>query len=212
MSILLVHLVSALAPGAGLRPAARVLSAQFLTYGLWFLCLWGLFRFRYERPFWRSLAWVRGASGIARYAVWGPVLAFGVALAGAALRTPNVEMPMKDLLSDRFSLVLVGSFAVTLGPLCEELAFRGFLLPLVARTAGPAPGILMTAAAFSLLHGPQYAWSWQHVTLITAAGAAFGWVRLRSGSTAAAAVMHATYNLTFFAAYLAQWEDLSKPW
>ena len=113
-------------------------------------------------------------------------------------------MPMQELLRDRASLVLVGIFAVTLGPLCEELSFRGFFLPLLARSLGAAGGVLLTAVAFSLMHGPQYAWSWRHILLITLAGVAFGVVRLRSGSTAAATIMHATYNLTFFVAYLVQ--------
>jgi hypothetical protein len=116
------------------------------------------------------------------------------------------------LLRDRTSLALVGVFAVTLGPLCEELIFRGFLQPLLARTLGAAAGVVVTAAVFALPHGPQYAWSWQHVLLITLAGAVFGWVRHRSGSTMAAAVMHAGYNLVFFAALAAQWEEFSTTW
>ena len=95
-----------------------------------------------------------------------------------------------------------------LGPLSEELAFRGFVLPLFARSIGPVAGILATSIAFSLLHGPQYAWSWRHIALIALASVAFCYVRLRSGSTLAATVMHATYNMTFFVAYLAQGDAL----
>jgi membrane protease YdiL (CAAX protease family) len=39
------------------------------------------------------------------------------------------------------------------------------------------------------------------VLLVAAAGAAFGVVRHRTGSTALAAVTHAGYNLTFFVFY-----------
>jgi membrane protease YdiL (CAAX protease family) len=69
---------------------------------------------------------------------------------------------------------------------------------------GAAAGILGTGALFGLLHAPEYAWSWRHVLLITAAGSAFGWVRYKSGSTAASTFMHAAYNLTQFAAFLGQ--------
>ena len=195
-------------PGEGNTQAGIALTSQFLAFGIWFTCMWGLFRLRYRRPFWQSLAWVKPPRPLLLYAVYGPALALAVALLGAAMQTPEIEMPMKEMLRDRASLVLVGLFATTLGPLCEELAFRGFVLPLLARSFGPVMGIVTTSLVFALLHGPQYAWSWRHVLLITLAAAAFGLVRLRAGSTLAATVMHATYNLTFFLAYLAQWEDM----
>jgi membrane protease YdiL (CAAX protease family) len=69
---------------------------------------------------------------------------------------------------------------------------------------GPWPAIVVTALPFSALHGPQYAWSWRHLLLLTLASVAFGWVRYRSASTAAAAFTHAGYNLTFLIAYLVQ--------
>jgi membrane protease YdiL (CAAX protease family) len=207
VSALTVQLAVFLVPMLFASRVAGVLFAQFLAYGLWFFCLWSLFRLRYGKPFWTSLGWVSPPRGLALYIILGAGLAIGVALLGAALRTPDVAMPMKELLQDSASLVLVGAFAVSLGPLCEELAFRGFILPLVARSLGAVAGILLTAAGFALLHGPQYAWSWQHISLITLAGAVFGMVRLRSGSTAAATVMHAAYNFTFFVAYAAQPES-----
>ena len=107
-------------------------------------------------------------------------------------------MPLTELLRERASLVWVGCFAITLGPLWEELAFRGFLMPLLVRSLTVAPAILLTALLFAGLHGPEYAWSWKHLALITVAGTAFGWMRHHASSTAAATVMHAGYNLVFF--------------
>jgi membrane protease YdiL (CAAX protease family) len=86
--------------------------------------------------------------------------------------------------------------------LCEELIFRGFVLPLLVRSIGPLGGILLTAIPFALMHGPQYHWSWQHLALLSGVGCAFGWARYSTGSTAVPAVMHAGYNATLFAAYL----------
>jgi membrane protease YdiL (CAAX protease family) len=131
---------------------------------------------------------------------------------GALLRTPDLDMPMKRLLSDRTSLLLVGVAAATLGPVCEELAFRGFLMPLLVRSLGAWPGIVVSALPFALLHGPQYAWSWRHLLLIVIAGVSFGWMRHRTGSTAAAAVMHAGYNFTFFVAFVLQGKDVPTQW
>ncbi|MGB9605439.1 MAG: CPBP family glutamic-type intramembrane protease [Bryobacteraceae bacterium] len=192
------------APGWRSLRALQVLAMQFLFWGIWFAALYGLFRVRYRRRFWESLAWVRPAGGYGQAVLLG-VLTAVVVIAGALLlRPPQVPMPLVDLLKDPISLVLVGLFAVTLGPACEELAFRGFLLPWLARRIKPVPAALATGVFFAVLHGPEYAWSWRHVLLVSVAGVAFGAVRLHTGSTAAAAVTHGAYNLVFFAALLAQ--------
>ena len=211
ISVALAWVSGLIRPGQQLE-AMPVLVTQFLAYAIWFLCLWGLIRFRYDRGFWTSLAWVRPPRSLAFYAALGPVLAITIGMLGALLRTPDIEMPMLDLLQDRFSLLLVGAFAVTLGPLAEELIFRGFLLPRIARSLGPVAGILITSALFASLHGAQYAWSWRHLLLIGGAGAAFGIVRLKTGSTSAATIMHATYNLTLFVGLLANLEEISTTW
>ena len=211
-SSLLVILVRRLA-GQGLwNKALEVLLVQFLAYGFWFLALYAIFHFRHSRPFWDSLAWSGSTHDIAASLMVGPLLALVVAVSAAFLATPKVDTPLQELLNDRVSVFLVGVFATTLGPLCEELSFRGFLMPLVARAAGPVLGIVLAAAPFAILHGPQYGWSWRHLLLVGLAGVAFGWTRYRTGSTAAATAMHATYNLTFFAGFLLFEGDTLRPW
>jgi len=184
--------------------AVQVLAMQFLFWGLWFAALYGLIRWKYGERFWKALGWVRPPRGYAQAAALGVLTAGGVIGAAIVLRPPRVPMPLLELLKDPLSLAVVGAFAITLGPVCEELAFRGFLLPWLVRWIRPAPAILLSGALFAALHGPEYAWSWRHVVLIGLAGAAFGLVRYRTGSTAAAAMMHAAYNLVFFATLLAQ--------
>jgi membrane protease YdiL (CAAX protease family) len=53
--------------------------------------------------------------------------------------------------------------------------------------------ILITAFLFALLHGPASLAQW---VWFTATGVAYGSIRVASGSTSAAAIMHAAYNLT----------------
>lgn len=199
-----MNLVYALFPGRVSGRAALLLPAQFIGYGLWFVSLYLLLKLRYGRSFWRSLGWRVPEGGMVRSLLHGPTLAMAIGGLGYLLKTPNIQMPIKDLMTDATSIALVGVFATTLGPVFEELAFRGFLLPLAARSMGPWPAIVATALPFSILHGPQYAWSWRHLMLLTLASVAFGWVRYRSASTAAAACTHAGYNLTFLIAYLVQ--------
>ncbi|HLM98431.1 MAG TPA: type II CAAX endopeptidase family protein [Bryobacteraceae bacterium] len=194
------------------RQALELVPAQFLGYAYLFFALYALLKMHYGRSFWPALRWVRTRPGPARAILYGFVLAFGVALTGAALHTPDIQTPMKDLLSDRSSLLLIAIFAVTLGPLCEELAFRGFLQPVLVRSFGAIAGVLLAAIPFGMLHLSQYGGSWRHGLLITIAGVGFGWMRQASGSTRAAAIMHAAYNFIFFAAMFSQKGSIPHAW
>jgi len=131
-------------------------------------------------------------------------LAIGLSVLGVVLRTPAIPTPVESLISGRGSLLLVAIFAVVLGPVFEELLFRGFLQPLLQRALGPWPAILLAATGFALLHGQEYQWFWQQLLVVGLAGAAFGYARYKTGSTAAAALLHGGYNLTFFVGYLIQ--------
>jgi hypothetical protein len=166
--------------------------------------LYALLRLRYGQPFWRSLGWKFRFRGAVPIFLGGPLLAIAVSLLGSILRAPEIPNPFEQMLQDRATLIAFAIFVVVVGPLCEELAFRGFLMPLLMRSFGVASGIVLTGVLFGCLHGYELSWSWRHMLLIATAGTVFGWLRYRTGSTAAAALMHATYNLTQFAAFLAQ--------
>lgn len=184
--------------------AAELLMEQFAGYALLFGLLRQIFRWEYDRPFWSSLAWTRTKLPVLWTVIAGLVAAFGIAMASYVIRTPNTSNPMTELMQDRISVILLAIFGVTLGPLCEELAFRGFLQPLLVRSAGPVPGILGAAIPFGLLHYQEYGNSWRHALLIALAGSAFGWMRHATGSTKASTIMHAAYNGLFFYALFAQ--------
>ena len=70
----------------------------------------------------------------------GPLLAVSVGLLGSALRTPEINLPFEEMLGSPATKVLLGILVVILGPVAEELAFRGFLMPLLIRSLGPAGG------------------------------------------------------------------------
>jgi CAAX protease family protein len=191
--------------GLHIKPAVNALTAVVGGTLGWTLLFWTLslvFR-TYDRPFWRSLAWVAPRQPPWQVAGAGFAAAMVVVLVGNAIHTPNTENEITKLMSDPASLVLMAIFGVLIAPVCEELAFRGFLQPLLVRSFGAVPGILGAAIPFGLLHFREYGNSWQHALLISLAGAAFGWMRHKSGSTLASAVMHASYNTLFFAAFLA---------
>jgi uncharacterized protein len=180
--------------------AAELLTEQFIGYLFLFLVLVVIFRFQYDRPFWASLGWTRITAAPLAIVGAGWLTAFAVVLVGYLIHTPTTSNPLTDLMQDRASILLVGIFGVTLGPLAEELAFRGFLQPLLVRSLGVLPGIILAALPFGLLHFSEYGNSWRHVVLISAAGIAFGWMRQATGSTKASTLMHSAYNALFFAA------------
>ena len=202
--LIAVFLVRFLAAPAALGRPFQGLLAQLIWYGLAFGSLYVLLRLRYNEPFWRSLGWKFPFRGMGLTLFGGPLLAFGVALLGYALRTPDIQMPFRQMLDNRPTIILFSIFVVALGPLSEELAFRGFLMPLLIRSFGPAIGILGTGVLFGCMHAYEYSWSWRHVVLISVAGSVFGWVRWKTGSIAASIFMHSTYNLTQLAGFLAQ--------
>jgi len=202
--LLLVRFLRTLAPVAFSNNAVRALAFQSAIYALLVGALWMVITFRYRRPFWYSMGWVVPERGKWWCIIGGPALAIGLSIFGVLLRTPAIPTPVESLISGRGSLLVVAFFAVVVGPVFEELLFRGFLQPLLERALGAWPAILLAATGFALLHGQEYQWAWQQLLVVGLAGAAFGYARYKTGSTAAGALLHGGYNLTFFVGYLIQ--------
>jgi len=204
LGVLLIRFGRTLAPAAFSNNAVRALVFQSAIYALLVGALYMVIAFRYRRPFWQSIGWIAPERGKWWCIFGGPALAIGLSVLGVVLRTPAIPTPVESLISGRGSLFLVAIFAVVLGPVFEELLFRGFLQPLLQRALGAWLAILLAATGFALLHGQEYQWFWQQLLVIGLAGAAFGYARYKTGSTAAAALLHGGYNLTFFVGYLIQ--------
>lgn len=185
-------------------PAITFLPSQLLLYGVAFGVLFAILKLDYGRPFWASLDWTDFRFSAALMILLGLLLALLNGGASVLLRTPDIDTPMKHLLDHRLTAIEFGILGSTIGPLCEELVFRGFMQPVLVRAMGPALGILVTAIPFGCLHLAQNGFAWQSGLLITLAGIAFGWVRHITGSTRASTLMHMGYNLTFFMALLGQ--------
>lgn len=186
----------------------EAVAIQSLLYGLTFAGLALLFRVEYQRPFWVSLGWTRLRWPVPAIMGCGLLTAFVVAAIGILLQTPTTSNRITEMLADPKAVTVVAIFGLTLGPLAEELGFRGFLQPLLVKSLGVFPGIIAAAVPFGLLHFQEYGNSWRHVVLISLAGGAFGWVRHRTGSTKASTLMHASYNALEFIAYFAQQGEL----
>jgi hypothetical protein len=182
--------------------AVLLMIPQFIAQMAMLIPIALLFRWKYAMPFLPAMRlgvhpgeiWVSFGSGI--------VLAVSVLLLAAMMRVPDIDSPMRDLMRDPAAARWIAIFAVSVGPAFEELFFRGLLQPVAVRTLGVMAGVLLSAAPFAMLHGPQYAWSWRHVLMILIAGSAFGWWRMRTRSTGAAIIMHSGYNTVLVVGYL----------
>lgn len=149
-------------------------------------CLYTILKLRYRRHVWLALGWTRPRSKYCAIAVLGGVIfAIPVVL---FIHWAKWSMPVIRF----WDLVLLGAM---LGPALEESFFRGCLLPILARTAGVPLAILGSALLFTALHKPTTSVQWISFTMT---GVAYGWMRVSSGSTAAAILMHAAYNVTLF--------------
>jgi membrane protease YdiL (CAAX protease family) len=175
----------------------RQIVFQVFLYLFLAAVLYVLIARRYHRPFWRSLGWNFDFRGAWLYALIGPPLALGLAALGAFLRAPE-NATVRNLMTDRVSTIAVVCFGAFVGPICEEMAFRGFLQPLLTRSLGAWPAIVLADVPFALLHGP----AWQSIGIIAIAGLVLGYVRYRTGSTAASALVHVGYNATLFVGFL----------
>ncbi len=186
-------------PALRQNPASLGFVTQLFLYGLIYVGFRINFSTRYGKPVFRSLGWLPPQMPLSLAILGGLALPFVLSALAAAMHPPTIPSPFDKFLKEPVWLVLFGALAVTLGPLVEELFFRGFLQPLLSRSLGVAAGIFATAAAFGLLHGPEYSWSWQFLVTLTLAGAAFGWMRWASNSVISSTVMHGCFNLVMFA-------------
>ena len=177
---------------------------EFVAYAAMFTVI-KVFCFAARKPLRRSLAFTRTAFHAQSFAGIGLGIFFVSFAVQGLLGTPNVETPFNKLLDSGWAsrLAIIG-FGVTVGPVVEELFFRGFVQPAMIQLAGVFPGILITSAFFGAVHLAQNANMWQSAVLITIAGFGFGVVRHVTGSTRDSAVSHVAYNALPFLAVLIQ--------
>ena len=202
LSLGLIRLLHGLAPAQFGIAAVNNLTFQLLVYLFMVGALYLLVSLKYRQAFWAALGWTMAFRGALLSLLAGPVLAVGISALGVAIHTPEVRDPIREMITGRTSLAVVILFGVVVAPFVEELFFRGFLFPLIARSVGPWASMILTALLFALPHGAQNEWAWQQLLLIGMAGVVFGFARFKTGATTASFLMHASFNATQFAGFL----------
>jgi uncharacterized protein len=145
---------------------------------------------------------------------WGPAvgLGFWYALTGAVrlstlltvLRwlTPASAAPLNPIgefgqglgSMDGPGLLLLALPVIFFGPVGEELAFRGLLLPSLSTWAGTTVAIAMSAVIFAGMH-------WYYgvmLPVVVLYGAVFGWAKIATGGLRAPIILHMLANAISF--------------
>lgn len=222
--------------GEHAQPDTRAPLATFLclTFGLSAIFWWLIVRAgslgAHGGLYVLALMWCPGTSGLAtrlvfqhnlrgegwglrvraiRWAVLAYVLPLGYAIAAYGfvwlVRLGGVD-PSRFRYSVWFFL-LVGSLQSLLSATGEELGWRGFLVPTLARTLPFTRVAAISGAIWAAWHVPLIVFAdynggtpaWYSVlcfaVMVVALGFPFAWLRLRSNSVWPAAILHASHNL-----------------
>jgi hypothetical protein len=175
------------------------LAAQSFCYLLVVAFMRYLVEQRYRSGFWEAVKWKwpQGGSALG-FMVGGVALALGVQVASAWLPIPK-SLPIQELLKEPSNAWLLAAFGILVAPFVEEMFFRGFLYPVLARRLAAGASVLLTALAFTFIHGPQLAQHWAPLLLLFMVSLTFTVARAHTGSVAVPFLMHVGYNSTLFA-------------
>jgi CAAX protease family protein len=186
-------------PHASLVSLARVplivVAGQALAYVLVLAYMYVLVtRERGQPDFLAAIHW-NWPQNIAPYLGGGVALSLALQLLAHLLPMPK-NLPIDMFFRTSAEAWALTIFGITLAPLMEELFFRGFLYPVLARGIGFTAAIFITGFAFALLHGSQLMFSWGPVLVIFLVGTVLTMVRAYKNSVAAGLLVHVAYNGT----------------
>jgi uncharacterized protein len=150
---------------------------------------------RYDRRFLDAISWNWPKGGWLKFAGLGVLLLAGLEGFAHLLPIPK-NVPFDQFFKHPFEAYLTSLFAISLGPLMEELFFRGFLYPVLARRMGVVKAVILTAVGFGLIHALQLGFAWGLVLIIFLVGVVLTIVRAVTRSVASGFVVHVAYNLT----------------
>jgi uncharacterized protein len=170
-----------------------LIAGQTLAYFLVLAYMYVLVTRERRRPdFLAAIHW-NFPSKIAAYLLAGFVLSLALQILAHFLPIPK-ELPIDSFFQTPAEAWALGFISVTLAPLMEELFFRGFLYPVLARSIGMPIAIFLTALGFAALHGWQLMFSWGPVLVIFLVGLVLTIVRAKTNSVAAGVLIHMAYN------------------
>lgn len=172
-------------------------AAYIFTIGFMVLYIW----LRYRASFLGAIRWnMAGARAIAGGLLGGVALALISGLLERLLhRWIPKSLPFEEFFRTPASAYALAVFGILVAPLVEEIFFRGFLYPALARPTGAGLAVVITSSLFALVHASQLGYAWAPLLVLFVVGSALTMVRAISKSVALCVIIHMTYNFTLFA-------------
>ncbi len=199
------------------------LLAEAGTYGATLLAAWLVFPLLWHRSFSNGLSW---HSSVARdqFIKLAPLgLLLGI-VSGvvSSLLSSSKPPPVEQFFASASDAWLITLFGVVVAPIFEEICFRGFLVPAFAiaydwislprtdaghyfwqtTTTLSVPAYVFSAIISSLLfaalHAKQIANAPGALVVLFSVSLVLTWVRVKTKSVAASALVHSSYNAFIF--------------
>jgi uncharacterized protein len=202
------------------------LGSQAAWYLITLLACVTIFPLIWGKSFFNGVEWRAAAAARYRWRLFSAALTcFVVAIADEILLPGPTNTPIDQTFRMPGAVWLLFGFGVTLAPLIEEIAYRGFLLPAtctaydwaterITGSLAPRPddngrprwttsamviSSVITSVPFALMHGDQTSYAVGPFLLLICVSLVLCWVRLATRSLAASVMVHSSYNLLLFA-------------
>lgn len=169
-----------------------VLGPQFVWFALIAGYLLVFSKMRFHQTLWQAIRWNWPKQG------WPALIGIGIAtlvvLTGLEHLLPlPKQSPFDQFFKTPADAYAFAFLAIAFAPFMEELFFRGFLYPVLARRFGVAIGIFFTALPFALIHAFEYK-AWGPVLIVFFVGVVLTVVRAAKKSVGASFIVHSIYN------------------
>jgi membrane protease YdiL (CAAX protease family) len=129
-----------------------------------------------------------------RFALWIAIWIAWMAISELVLQSMHMEQPAPWRAYAPLIVALRILAIGILGPIAEELIFRGLLFGRLAPRIGAVVTIVLLAAGWSLIHLPN-GYQWTTIALIFIDGLILGFARKHTGSVYVPIAMHILGNL-----------------
>lgn len=169
-----------------------ILGPQFIWFALVALFLLDYIPAKFHESLWHAVRWNWPGKKWATLVAIGVVTLFALQALERLLPLPK-KSPFDQFFDRPLDAYAFAFLAIAFAPFMEELFFRGFLYPVLARRLGIFVGILLTAFTFALIHAPEYK-AWGPVLIIFLVGVVLTGVRAKMKSVGASFIVHSIYN------------------
>jgi uncharacterized protein len=199
------------------------IAAEAATYLTTLLAAWFFYPLIWHRPFLEGMRWHWSTARNQANKLIGLGLVLGTMSAAVDyFITTSKPPPIDDFFLTQSDAWIVTFFGILVAPVFEEICFRGFLVPAFAiaydwlslprteegrtcwlTTTALTPAALIFSAIlssllFALLHGQQVAYTWNALLVLFCISLVLTFVRAKTQSVAASAMVHAAYNSFIF--------------